>query len=222
MFAIVIPTRNVENLSACVRAIRKHEVDSAIIVVDDDESGKIRKHCESEDLIRVPGQKPFVFARNCNAGIRQAFGLGFDAVVLMNDDALLQTQCGFTQLAYVAATDVSLGLLSPATNNVGNENQNFRGYKRLRYDDTTLCFVCIFIPKTTWQLVGELDEDFVNYGFEDSLYSEKVKRAGLRLGIWDPCQVDHASLHPTFRSMPNHHQSFLANQEIYREKLKHL
>ena len=63
------------------------------------------------------------------------------------------------------------GLLSPATNDVGNLNQNFKGASHVRPEHRTLCFVCVVIPKDTWLRVGPLDERFVDYGLDDDDYS---------------------------------------------------
>jgi hypothetical protein len=78
-------------------------------------------------------------------------------IVLLNDDALLQTSGGFTLLQKAAAEDPEYGLIAAACNNVGNENQFPKGIG-LREDPRMVCFVAVLIPRRTIDLVGLLDE----------------------------------------------------------------
>jgi glycosyltransferase involved in cell wall biosynthesis len=120
-FSIIIPSRNATNLTACVKAVRAAGETARIIVVDDGvdwPEAEILMHPEKPDnehwgwpnVFRFDGVKPFVFARNCNIGIRAA---GEDDVVLLNDDALLESEDGFRALQtawheYCGGTGVSL------------------------------------------------------------------------------------------------------------------
>ena len=62
-----------------------------------------------------------------------------------------------------------------------------------------VCFVCVYIPRATLNTVGLLDEDYTAYGSEDDDYCYRCRKAGLRIGIFDGCFVNHAKLHSTFR-----------------------
>ena len=83
-FSIIILSRNISNLTACVAAIRKAGETARVVVIDDGlERGSLL------DLVGpirfADGVKPFCFARNVNIGIRAAG----DDILLLNDDALL-------------------------------------------------------------------------------------------------------------------------------------
>lgn len=205
-FSIVIPSRSSSNLVPCIRAIREAGEAARIIVVDDGLPSDTFAG-ENTGLIEiVSGVKPFVFARNVNIGIRAA---GDDDVILLNDDALLKTPAGFTALAGATLVAERCGLAAAACDTVGNPNQFRRaGTVGTREEPRMVCFVCVYIPRSTIKTVGLLDERFGGiddrgqeiYGFCDDDYSYRVRLARLKLGIFDGCFVDHGSLPSSFRS----------------------
>lgn len=203
-FSVVIPSRSVENLVPCVRAIREAGETCRIIVVDDgiqwgsecgDKYAALPSWAWPIDVIE--GIRPFVFSRNVNLGIAAA---GNDDLILLNDDALLKTQHGFTDLEKVSLLSPEVGIIASACNNVGNPNQFLRKPATLRYEPRMVCFVCVYVPRSTINAVGLLDERFGSGGFEDDDYCLRVRRAGLKIGIFDGCFIDHASLPSTFRA----------------------
>jgi hypothetical protein len=113
-----------------------------------------------------------------------------DDVILLNDDALLKTRGGFTAMQRIG----------------------------LREEPRMVCFVCVFIPRRTIETVGLLDERFVGYGCDDDDYCLRVSRAGLKIGIFDGCYVDHASLRSTFRGTALSAGDYRANLKIFTEK----
>jgi GT2 family glycosyltransferase len=216
-FSIVIPSRNATNLAACVGAIRAAGETARIIVVDDGVDGD-NSGSWDEYLTWVKGVKPFVFSRNVNLGIQVA---GDDDVIIMNDDALLETERGFTLMARVLRAYQDVGLIAAACDQVGNPNQFKRSDSLLRPEPRMVCFVCVYIPRRTINIVGLLDERFVGYGLDDDDYSFRVRKAGLKLGIFDGCYVDHGSLPSSYRapSATNQGQcSFMPNMRRFIEK----
>ena len=104
-FSIIIPSRNVDNLTVCISAIRATGETCRIIVVWD---GNFASHIQawrvlSDDgnIQSESGAQPFCFSKNCNMGVNAAacsWQGGFptqvplpigDDVFLWNDDALL-------------------------------------------------------------------------------------------------------------------------------------
>lgn len=219
MLAVVIPSRNVTNLQACTQAVHDYEPSVApqsTFIVDDDEQSHIQQFCEHRHFTRIPGVKPFIFARNANLGLSAAFA-AHDMAVLLNDDALLRTRRGFTSIVKQFYLNPQYGLITPCTNVVGNENQWPHGSEQLRREKRTLCFVCVVIPKTVWLSVGPLDERYcLDHGVEDGDYSYRVRLKGLRLGVYDPCYVDHGSLVSTGRGGGN--GGFYKNRALFEEK----
>ena len=65
--------------------------------------------------------------------------------------------------------------------------------------------------------VGLLDERFDCYGGDDDDYCYRVRKAGLKIGIFDGCFVDHSTLTSTFRgrSLAGNYQP---NLKVFAEK----
>jgi GT2 family glycosyltransferase len=196
MLSVIIPSRNAANALSCLRAIRQHNPhDCRLYVIDDGLSNLDQIAIHYEQAAILPGQRPFIYARNCNIGIAMA---GSDDCVLLNDDALLNTPGGFTAMQRASEEHPEYGIITATTNVTGYPDQQRRGLIGLRATDTA-AFVCVLIPRRTIDLVGLLDERFIAYGGEDVDYCRRVRRAGLKVGVFDGCFVDHASLTSTFR-----------------------
>jgi len=192
-FTIIIPSKLVSNLALCLHSIYSNEDDPHVIVIDDG----LTFHPVGP--LYLKGQSsPFNFSTNVNLGINHSEPCD---VILMNDDALLQTSEGFTKLARVARANPEYGLISSSCNNVGNTRQNPQAPAEpgLRFEQRMVCFVCVYIPRSTINSVGLLDPLFTSYGFQDDDYCLRVRRSGLKLGIFDGCFVDHAQLVSTYR-----------------------
>lgn len=191
---VIIPSRNSANLRQCVAAVRTHEPDVDIAVIDDG----LFDHHGLESCRIYPGMKPFVFARNVNIGIEAECD---NDVVLLNDDALLETPLGFTILQRVAYEEHGMGLVAPGVRGPSNSRehvpQSSASVRVLR--GFTIPFICVFIPRSTIQTVGLLDERFDCYGGDDDDYCYRIRKAGLKIGVFDGCVVNHGKLQSTFR-----------------------
>lgn len=225
--SVIIPSKTVSNLVPCLSAIFVNEKDIRVIVVDDGleyPNAEVRAFCAGPRVTTAPGEKPFVFARNVNLGIAEAASFAFgqralsDDVVVLNDDALLETPGGFTALQRCAEAHPEFGIISTACNNVGNINQHNRGTGGLRREPRMVCFVAVLIPRRTIEKVGMLDERFVGYGLDDDDYSKRVLDAGLQIGIFDGCFVDHSKLKSSYRGEPAAGGDFRPNLQRFIEK----
>ena len=216
-FSIVIPSKSVANLVPCIRAIREAEETARIIVVSDGLDWNAywaETKMSAADPWIVAGVKPFVFARNVNIGIRAA---GEDDLILLNDDALLKDRVGFSKLALAHQDNPGYGCIGAVTNLTGQPLQQPQG-KGLR-EVPHIAFVCVFIPRTTINRIGLLDERYcLDYGVEDRDYCEAITRAGLKVGVLDTCFVDHGSLTSTYRGHPESPKSFAQNYELFKAK----
>jgi GT2 family glycosyltransferase len=212
MFSTIIPSKNETNLRACVSAIRAMEEDCRIIVVDDGLGNRF--YGDGFQLEYVNGAKPFIFSRNINLGIA---AVGEDDIIILNDDALLQTPKGFSRLSTVSQMNPEFGVISSACNNVGNANQ-YPKNQGLRVEPRILCFVCVYIPRPTINSIGLLDERFTTYGWEDNDYCKRVQDEGLKLGIYDGCFVDHFKLTSTFRGGPRAAGDIEPGRRIFNAK----
>jgi GT2 family glycosyltransferase len=235
-YSVIIPSRNIANLTACVRQIRAMgETCRVIVVWDGDSCENLREvifgpDSIADDTLRILiGQKPFVFSRACNDGIRET---GTDDVVLMNDDALLRKPRGFELLQRTLRAHLDYGAVCPSFTHgsVGTINLvQRRGWpNEIREERTMLVFACVYIPRSTIDYVGLLDERFgINaggpgargYGLEDDDYSLRIRQAGLKLGVYDGVLVDHlpesTGLKSTFRHDPEHPHDVRAHEDLF-------
>lgn len=220
-FSVVIPSKTATNIQPCVDSIIECEPAFAIediVIVDD---GIHWASVPSVGPVSVRfGVKPFVFAKNANIGLRVAFDDGADVAILMNDDALLKTTMGFTSVTEACEFNPEYGLIAAVTNSSGNPNQQPKN-KGLRDERRMVCFVCVAIPRTTFERVGPLDERYIHYGMDDDDYSLRVLKAGLKLGVYDGCFVDHKTLPSSYRGDPKRGGDFRQNMQIFIDKWGH-
>jgi hypothetical protein len=214
---VVILSAKPDNLRACLAGVFKNEpgLVGRVIVVDDGASKGLE---DLPGVIWVKGKKPFIFARNANIGIQRA---NFNDVILLNDDAILMTPGGFTNMENASRQRPNMGLCSAAVKgHVGNPNQNYRGLPGVRFEEKKLAFVCVYMPGAVLQEVGSLDERFVGYGYEDDDYCLRVKNSGFSIGVFDGCVVEHGSIQSTFRAKSDYAKLITENRLRYEEKWK--
>lgn len=228
--SVVIPSKTASNFNVCAQAVRECEPDARIVLVDDGiDPSAMTFTPQLNPFTLICGAKPFCFSKNVNLGIlatRILYAGEFsDNIVVLNDDAILKTDGGFTLLQQAAEEHPEYGIISATTNVAGNPEQYPRGVG-LRTSATTVAFVCVLIPRRTIDRVGLLDERFGGntpdgrriYGWDDNDYCRRVREAGLMIGIHDGCFVDHGSLQSTFRGHPHAAGNIEAGAEIYRAK----
>jgi len=175
-------------------SVELHEPGRKVVVF----SGDAHDHLERAAVgwEQVCGVEPFVFARNANLGIRAAAP---SDVLLINDDCRL-TGPLVAELERLSRENPEFGLIAPQVRGgVGNRFQR----EQWRPSDLTvsterLAFVCVFIPRSTLDLVGLLDERFTGYGGDDVDYCHRVRAAGLKLGITGRATVVHGDGRSSF------------------------
>lgn len=216
-FTVTVPSRTISNLRECVSGVRSYRETCRIIVIDDGLESRSVEGCEY-----IQGIKEFCFARNCNLGIKASDP---DSVLLLNDDAVLQTRGGFSLLQQSAEEHPEYGIISATTNVTGNPEQQPRGVG-LREAQHSIAFIAVLIPRRTIEQVGLMDERFGGidpsgkpiYGWCDNDYVRRVRNAGLKVGIHDGCFVDHGSLRSSFRGDPRAAGDISYASKLYREK----
>lgn len=139
----------------------------------------------------IPGIEPFVFSRNVNRGIAH---LGPDYDVLLVNDDCVWTYAGMTNmLAAMCDRDETIGLLAPVVDGgVGNPDQHHSStYAAVKESEWPVCFVAVYLPASTLEKVGPMDERFTGYGGDDVDYNERVRAAGLRCCITNRASIVH-------------------------------
>ena len=211
-FSIIIPSKTAENLDQCLNSIFEKDFGHNIIVVDDGLPN-------IEDLVEmrvnvVAGEKPFVFSRNINIGIKAA---GDNDVIILNDDTKLETKEGFTKLSQIAAANPAFGIISAATN-AATVWQRPVTNDSLRAVERVVSFVCVYVRREVIKEVGLLDERFTAYGWDDNDYCRRCTDSGLMLGVYDGCFVDHLCGVSTYRGGPTNAGDIRQGARIYHDK----
>lgn len=225
--SVIIPSKNADNLIPCVYNVRKHEATVNIIVIDDGLDDTCLTHTWkflNDPVAFIEGIKPFIYARACNQGI---MAQPDHDIVLLNDDALLETPGGFTAMQQQHYEHPEYGIIGSSIDMCGTPNQHRHTPDRLRLERVMLVFACVFIPRSTIQKIGLLDERFCvgtdgigprGYGLEDDDYSWRCRQAGMKLGVYDGCFVNHTSLKSTFRGDPAAAGDVKIHEEVFRKK----
>jgi hypothetical protein len=213
-YRVVVLSKNPSNLMACMDALALNDSLNRLFVVWDGDPARCPEPARS---CAIMGTQPFIFARNANTAIAC---LGRSDIILLNDDAILDTFGGFQALERVHRQNPLYGLISATTNSSGNPYmQRRRELADIRSShNRALAFVCVYIPRSTIDVVGPLDERFTAYGWEDTDYCRRATNKGLLLGISDLCFVDHLSLPSTFRGPNGAAGDIEPGRRIYIEK----
>jgi GT2 family glycosyltransferase len=135
------------------------------------------------------------FAGGNNVGLKAATG---DYLVILNNDTEVSPGWIWRSLKHFYRNS-NLGLLGPSTNNCGNEAKialrrneadwlsevisrfNFRVPHMIEAE--TVAFFCVFIPRSTFERVGMISEEYGRGYFEDDDYCRRVQALGYEIGI---------------------------------------
>lgn len=204
-YTIIIPSCTENNLRVCLEALKSKQPGwkDRVQVYDSDPTGRVENICEDYGVVRSfdIGLRPFVFSRAVN----ECMDLSPDRdVIVMNDDAVLQTIGGLEKLHYESTIHPEFGIVSSSIFGfVGNPEQSHRPVSithPIRIVTLhTVVFICVHIRREVINQLGPMEERLIHYGWEDNLYCLQARAAGYKLGIFDGCIVEHGSLPSTYR-----------------------
>jgi GT2 family glycosyltransferase len=200
MLSLIIPTRTQEFTHQLILSLNKTQPgwqscpDFKVYVGDNGLPTEYVRFLQSIGVKVYGVPDPFVFAKAINSGVKIADQ--YSDLLIMNDDAAFLSDQPLTQALMLAdsARQHNFGVIGAqvATGGVGNTDQaKDVAPGSLLETDITICFICALIPRNVWNRVGSLDEAFVFYGFDDSDWSTRVKKAGYRLGVTSDIKVSH-------------------------------
>ncbi len=160
------------------------------------EGGEITGLQPNRKLVLIQTGRNLGFAGGNNVAVGWAFQRGFDYVLLLNNDTIVDPEA-LTAMVEIAHGNLDVGLVGCKILYYGSSKVWFAGGKlslllggayhirkpvvgnsTISVSQITGC--AMLIPRPTWQLVGPLDERYF-LTVEDWDYSYRVARAGLKL-----------------------------------------
>jgi len=125
----------------------------------------------------------FCYARRVNLALKASEPAD---VVIMGDDVEVMTPSGFDLLAEEAPLRL---LAASVRGRIGpwwqREGQN-------HVEVPFISFTCLYLPRMVVDSVGLLDEGFPGYGYEDTDYCLRVRRAGFSCGVSGRVLIEHS------------------------------
>lgn len=192
MIAVLIPSRYPDHLLACLERLALRQERwwrrARLVVADNGLPRTVRREWPQATWVDV--SDPFNFARAINLAVRAASGCDY---FVLNDDTLMLSNAWLDMLEItmnrhpdgLIAARVS-GVVTPASEQ-GRELHPLEVVE----SGTMLAFVAVLIPQAIWADVGELDERFSGYGYEDDDYCRRVLAKGYHLYVTGSVHVQH-------------------------------
>ncbi len=238
---IVVTWRNLALTQLCLESLLRNTeyANYEIIVVDNNSDDgtpdylreMASRHAQIKILLNSANHG---FAQANNQGIAISTG---EFLVLLNNDTIVPP--GWLSRLLAHLDDPAVGIVGPVTNAVGNEAKLAVSYHTWREmesfaraytwqhdqqiaDITMLAMFCLALRRTTYDLIGTLDEQFGIGMFEDDDYSLRVKNAGLRVVCAADVFVHHFG-QAAFKQLianGNYNPLFETNRRRYEEKWK--
>ncbi len=179
-----------------------------VIVVDNGSSDGSVEHllelAERDPRVKaIANRRNLGFPTACNQGLAVARG---DSLVLLNSDTMVAPGWLARLLAHLGGDPGAL--VGPVTNRIGNEAEvpveyetwggflrearrrgdHFRGRA---FEIPTLTMFCLAMSRESYETLGPLDDRFGLGTLEDDDYSQRARRAGLRLLCAEDVLVHH-------------------------------
>lgn len=164
---IIVLSRFEDLLVSICKSMRDGGVMAEIIVADDGLPAELDL-TPFAPITRIPCPRPFIYARNLNIALRTC---PEDDVFLINDDARLVDWKGVERMAETASKP-GVGIVSAGYFLFSNV-----------YDTvwtSRVSFNCAYLRRSLLNELGDVDERFAGYGYEDTDYSLRAHVAGYK------------------------------------------
>ena len=236
---IVVTYNNIKFTRACLESLDKYsQYDPIEIIVVDNASNDGTQAFLSEWVTSGKNRRLILnednrgFAAANNQGLAIANGA---YLVMLNNDTYVTPGWVRTLVRHLER-DKTIGLISSVTNNIGNAAKidiTYDGMNQMQLKSSAYtrrhigkacplkiaAFFCVMMPRTTFELVGTLDEAFGLGFFEDDDYCRRVEQHGLRIVCAEDVFIHH-HLSASFNKLKQRERKklFEDNKKIYEAK----
>ncbi|WP_323155330.1 glycosyltransferase [Pseudomonas alvandae] len=236
---VVLTYNNLELTKACLDSLltQSQYPNLEIIVVDNHSSDQTPAYLCAwaeghPDRIVILNPDNKGFAAGNNVGLAAASG---DYLVILNNDTIV-TAGWIKGLIRHLRDNKEIGIIGPITNNIGNEAKVGTRYDRVDdmpaeaaqmtrarmgewFEINTLAFFCVMFPRSTYEQIGGLCEEYGLGFFEDDDYCRRVQRRGMRAACAEDVFVHH-HLSASFNALGARKKQalFEKNRAIYESK----
>jgi GT2 family glycosyltransferase len=209
-WAVIIPSKSDAAIIDCVSSLVSYHPEitpDQIVVVDDGLSDRALSILEDVTVIR--GTKPFVFARAMNQGARAEPERD---IVFLGDDVRFFMKGTIDALAVQSE---GIAAISPEV--IGVCGQPAQRAGSTETSAPWLAFICTYIPRKAWGTVGELDERFTGYGYDDVDWCSRASEHGLQCIVDHDLRVGHIGM-SSYRTLDNWRELYQQNHSIFEAK----
>lgn len=194
----------------CVKSLYQHEIHPfSVIVVNNMPYALESKDFSKKDITIINNKKNLGFARGVNIGIKRALQTGAGAVLLLNNDTMLQ-QPLVDSLVKVLKERKDVGIVAPAIRFIKNRKTLFdlggslnnvfgrtshmeveRIKDKSPRQSEYVSGCCMLIKKEVFEKLGFFDEQFFLY-YEDVDFCLRAKKKGFISMVNPSVVIDHA------------------------------
>jgi GT2 family glycosyltransferase len=236
---VVLCYNNLEYTKECLKyydTLTKYP-NNELIIVDNMSTDGSREYLKDyfqtkkNNIRLVLNCKNYGFSGGNNTGLELCRG---DYIVMLNNDTCPLDQWLY-QLVRPLIQDKTIGLISPLTNEIGNEGKFFLNFnntedlrlKIMEYNNknnlgrlyvSNVAFFCVAMSKEIYNQVGKMDSNYGVGWFEDDDYCYRVKQKGYKIGIQKDSFIYHKGS-ATMNIIPdNKKELFERNKKYYENK----
>lgn len=204
--AVVLNWRDPDRTVRCIAALLESEEIDHVFVVDNETTGKLRPLVASlrNGLSQPWSLMEFAenrgFAGGVNAALSEALTAGFDAILVVNNDAVIDAK-SVSRLTTALLARPDLGLVAPRILDGDGHEESAGGYLNPWLGTTShatrsgripdfITWACVLVRADALRSVGLLSEEFFMY-WEDVDMSLRLRAGGWKLEVCSEAALMH-------------------------------